>query len=65
MAHAHLWNNLPPDERSRLYPWILEAHILHLTQTRFMIVAAHEALLRSLDSQIANIRSDLQKVTHT
>jgi hypothetical protein len=59
MAYEHLWNDLTFDERKRLSPWQMENHILHLEQTRSMITVAHMALLRKIDSQIANIQHDL------
>lgn len=59
MAHSHLWNDLPFEERKRLHPWVMEDHILHLEQTRAMIVSAHEGLLQTLDAQIGNLRRDL------
>jgi hypothetical protein len=59
--HSHLWNDMPFDERKRLMPYAIETHILHLTQTRAMIVEGHRATLDRLDSQIKNLRNDLAK----
>ena len=63
--HSHLWNDMPFDERKRLMPHVIENHILHLTQTRTMIVAGHRATLDQLDSQIKNLRNDLAKRNET
>lgn len=63
--HSHLWNDMPFDERKRLMPHMIENHILHLTQTRMMVVEGHRATLERLDSQIKNLRNDLAKRNET
>lgn len=57
--YTHLWNDMPFDERKRLMPYMIETHILHLTQTRATIVAAHQCALREIDDQIKNLRQSL------
>ncbi len=59
MSHSDLWNNLPDAERSRLHPFLIETHILHLEQTRQKIVRAHKELLADIDAQITNLRKSL------
>ena len=59
--HDALWNNMPFDARKRLMPHMIETHILHLTQTRTMIVEGHHATLAKLDGQIKNLRDALAK----
>lgn len=63
MSHAHLWNNLPFEERSRLMPYMIQTHIRHLEQARALAVRAHRRQLREIDDWIANLRSDLTKAT--
>jgi hypothetical protein len=53
MTFAHLWNDMPLEERERLYPYMTETHVLHLKQVRTMIIDAHKAELRKLDGWIA------------
>jgi hypothetical protein len=60
-AHTHLWNELPFEERKRLHPYMAETHILHLEQTRTLIVAHHNKTLDELDRQIENIKLELKK----
>lgn len=59
--HSHLWNDLPDAERHRLYPFLIENHILHLEQTRAEVVAGHEQTLGRIDAQIKNLKSDLSR----
>jgi len=56
---THLWNDLPIEERKRLIPYSIENHILHLEQTREMVVNGHEFTLRQLDNQISNLKERL------
>lgn len=59
--HTHLWNGLPQEERHRLHPYLIEAHILHLEQTRDMIIAGHNSTLNRLDQQIEALKTALPK----
>lgn len=59
--NAHLWNDLPQVERHRLHPYLIEAHILHLEQTRDMIIAGHNSTLNRLDQQIEALKAALPK----
>lgn len=56
---THLWNDLPQDERRRLHPYLIEAHILHLQQTRAKIVRGHKRTLAEIDGQINSLRRAL------
>lgn len=58
--HSHLWNDLPDAERKRLVPFLIESQVLHLEQTRSMIVRGHERTLAELDAQIVNLKSELK-----
>ena len=55
--HSHLWNDLPFEERNRLYPHMLESQILHLEQSRELLVRHHKQTLAELDKWIGNLRA--------
>lgn len=59
--HTHLWNDLPIEERTRLHPYLMEAHILHLIQTRNLINDHHTSLIAALTQQINNLEMSLLK----
>ena len=56
---GHLWNDLPMSERTRIYPFLIESKLLHLWQTRQLIIKGHERTLADLDAQMANLRRSL------
>ncbi len=53
--HTHLWNDLPQEERHRLMPYMMEAQILHIQQTKQKAIEAHNIFLQSCDAQINNL----------
>lgn len=59
--HTHLWNNLPDSERQRLAPCLLEAHILHLEQTRETIQRHHNHAINDINAHIRNLKHTLGK----
>lgn len=59
--HSELWNNLPYEERSRLMPFQIQTHILHLEQAKAVAVRAHRVHMQELDDWIENLRADLRK----
>lgn len=59
--YAHLWNNLPIEERKRLMPYAIETQIVHLKQGRLKAVEAHKKCLRDFDDHIRNCQRDLDK----
>lgn len=56
-----VWNEMSPEHRSRLQPYMIDSHILHLQQVRTIIVKHHQAELRELDKWIQNLKEDLRK----
>lgn len=59
-ANTHLWNDLQFEERKRLHPYMVETHILHLEQTRTLMVDHHKKALDELDRQIENLKRELK-----
>lgn len=58
---ALAWNDLPFEERTRLHPMMIEAHIMHLEQCKAVIVKQHTAAVREFDKWIANCRAALKQ----
>lgn len=57
----HLWNDLPITERHRLMPTQIENQILHLKQSRNMVVKGHKRTLAEMDDWIKNLERSLKK----
>lgn len=58
--HTHLWNDLPLEERSRLHPYMIETHILHLEQTREKIIRHHNGTIEDINKHIDNLKQALK-----
>lgn len=57
--HSHLWNDLPFYERSRLMPYQIETHILHLEQTKAVIIHNHRRTIDEIEAHIGNLKRSL------
>ena len=59
--HTSLWNNLPEEERKRLSPYMIETHILHLEQTKLVIMRNHRRLIRDINDHIKNLKEGMER----
>lgn len=59
--HTSLWNDLPTEERKRLHPHMIETHILHLEQTKLVIMRNHRRLIRDINDHIKSLQEGLRK----
>jgi len=59
--HTHLWNDLPDDERVRLFPYMIENQMLILWQARQRSIKSHERHMREIDSLMQNLEHELSK----
>ncbi len=59
--HAHLWNDLPIEERKRLIPYHIEFQILTIEQMRSELVLRHQQHLRQIDQWINNLKQQLRE----
>lgn len=60
--HDELWNGLPPDERKRLMPHMIEAQKLHIWQCKQKAIAAHNKHMKELDDWMKNLDRDLREI---
>jgi hypothetical protein len=58
---THLWNDLPDDERNRLFPYMIENQILIIWQSKEKAIRAHRAHMREIDRHIENLEHELNK----
>jgi len=58
--YSHLWDNLPIDERKRLYPFLIEAQILNLWQCKQTAIKAHKKHMKELDDWMNNLKDGLK-----
>ena len=57
--NAHIWNDLPFEERKRLMPYMMEAQLLHIHQCKHKAIQAHKKHMRELDDWMNNIKREL------
>jgi len=57
----HLWNDLPYSERDRLYPHMIETHILHVKQSQEMAISAHKKHMKETNDLLRNLEKALLK----
>lgn len=60
---SHLWNDLPDDERQRLWPYMGQAQKLHIWQCKQKAIAAHKKHMGELDSWMKSIDDELKRVS--
>jgi hypothetical protein len=60
--HAHLWNDLPDDERKRLHPYAIESQIVHLEQAKAKVIRGHQRTLDDFNSHIKNLKETLRQM---
>ena len=60
--HTALWNDMSYEERSRLMPYMIENHMLHICQSKEKAIAAHKAHMRQIDSLLRNLKLELDKL---
>jgi hypothetical protein len=57
--YNHLWNDLPTEERLRLWPHMAESQLLHIWQVKQKAITAHKAHMADLDEWMGNIEHEL------
>ena len=57
----HLWNDLPEDDRMRLMPYMIEAQILHIWQSKQKAIESHRRHMREVDAHLKSLESELKR----
>ena len=58
---SHLWNDLPDEERERLFPHMLEHQILILWQSKVRAIKAHNKHMADTNELMNNLERELSK----
>lgn len=59
--YTHVWNDLPPEEKHRLWPQAIESQILHIEQTKSVMIRHHKRALSELNAQIKNLKQGIKE----